>query len=105
MSGNLYIINVYMPINDSNPKQKSNKHLDILHTLIWKYSPLRTVIPGGDMNGTLVSSRNNLHNISLNDFVREHNLSRCQPDMETAPTFVSHTGNGVSQIDYVFSTF
>lgn len=40
-----------------------------------RYSHLGSVIVCGDMNGTLVEERNNGHDKSLKDFVREHNLT------------------------------
>ena len=100
----LYIINCYMPTNDGKSKSDYQKHIDILHSLIDKYSLRGTVILVGDMNGTLLSNRKNPHDVILKDFVNEHGLSWRQEDMGTESTFVSHTGNGNSQIDYILST-
>lgn len=97
----VYIFNVYMPTNETNSMENFNKHLDILHTLLLKYSKLGTVIICGDMNGTLISDRNNGHDKSLKNFVSEHNLSWQQEAMGNKSTFVSHTGRGQSQIDYI----
>ena len=52
----------------------------------------------GTMTAT-TSSRNNHHDVSLKEFVKEHQLIWGQVEMETIPTFISHTGNGESQID------
>ena len=93
-----------MPTNDGKSKTEFQKHLDILHSLLAKYSPRGTVIIVGDMNGTLLTSRNNPHDISLKEFVSEHELTWCQKNMGSESTFVSHTGNGRSQIDYIFAS-
>lgn len=77
-------------------RQIIKKHLDILHSLLVKYRSIGTVVISGDLNGTLVSSRNNQHDVSLKEFVQEHQLSWSHTEMETTPTFVSHTGNTVT---------
>ena len=97
----LFIFNVYMPTHESNSMSNYNKHLDILHTLLVKYSSMGTVIICGDLNGTLCSDRSNRHDCSLKEFVKEHNLSWHEESMGSESTFVSHNGCGRSQIDYI----
>ena len=104
VDGTLFIFNVYMPTHESNSLSNYDKHLDILHTLLVKYSALGTVIVCGDMNGTLSTERNNRHDCSLKQFVVEHNLYWNESDMERKSTFISHTGCGRSQIDYIMCT-
>ena len=90
-----------MPTNETNSQSSFNKHLDILHDMIARYSQFGTVIVCGDMNGTLIEERNNGHNNILKDFVKEHNLSWRKSEMGNKSTFISHTGRGKSQIDYI----
>ena len=98
---NIFIINVYMPTKETNSRSNFNTHLDILHDMVVRYNRLGTVIVCGDMNGTLIEERNNSHDNSLKDFVKEHNLSWHKNEMGNKLTFVSHTGIGRSQIDYI----
>ena len=97
----VFIINVYMPTKETNSQSNFNKHLDILHDMIARYCQSGTVIVCGDMNGTLIEERNNGHDNSLKDFVKEHNLSWCKNEMGNKSTFISHTGRGRSQMDYI----
>ena len=91
------------PTKETNSQSNFNKHLDILHDMIARYGQSGTVIVCGDMNGTLIEERNNGHDNdnSLKDFVKEHNLSWCKNEMGNKSTFISHTGRGRSQIDYI----
>ena len=43
--------------------------------MVVRYNRLGTVIVCGDMNETLIEERNNSHDNSLKDFVKEHYLS------------------------------
>ena len=90
----VFIINVYMPTNETNSQSNFNTHLDILHDMIARHRQLGTVIVCGDMNGTLIEERNNGHDNSLKDFVKEHNLSWHKNEMGHKSTFTSHTGRG-----------
>ena len=100
-SPNSVFINVYMPTKEINSQSNFHKHLAILHDMIARYRQLGTVIVCGDMNGTLIEDRNNGHDNSLKDFVKEHNLSWHKNEMGHKSTFTSHTGRGSSQIDYI----
>ena len=59
-----------------------------------------SVIICGDMNGTLIETRNNKHDTYMKDFVNEEKLI-CNMDRQVK-TFVSH--NGSSQIDHISFT-
>ncbi len=50
------------------------EHLDILHDIISRFSQSHKIILCGDLNGTLLPSRANAHDILLRDFVQEHHL-------------------------------
>ena len=97
----LYVFNVYMPTHEANSLSKYNEHLDILHTLIAEYSSLGAVIICCDMSGKLISERSNRHDCGLKEFVTEHSLSWPEESMGTKSTFISHSGSGRSQIDYI----
>ena len=99
----IFIINVYMLTKETNSQSNFNKNSDILHDMVVRYNRLGTVIVCGDMNGTLIEERNNSHDNSLMDFVKEHNLSWHINVIGNKSTFVSHTGIllGRSQIDYI----
>ncbi|MES9879262.1 MAG: reverse transcriptase domain-containing protein [Sedimenticola sp.] len=96
------IFNAYLPtLNLPSSKEKYDEHMDILHNIVQKYSATHKVILCGDMNGTLVPTRTNPHDIKLRSFVQEHGLTSSHNDNK--PTFHGH-GGGKSQIDYILST-
>ena len=96
----LCIINVYMPTNKSNSEFGYRECLDVIHDVIQRYESSHTIVLCGDLNGTLMSSRNNKHDIMFKDFVNEHHLSTGN-DHQISPTFYHFNGYVTSQIVYI----
>ncbi|MCW4346819.1 MAG: reverse transcriptase family protein [Candidatus Thiodiazotropha endolucinida] len=94
------IINVYMPTNKSESEYGYRECLDTIHDILQRFDPTHTIVLCGDLNGTLLPSRNNKHDVMLKDFVDEHRLlsgKNCGQN----PTFYHFNGTVTSQIDYI----
>ncbi|MES9881858.1 MAG: reverse transcriptase family protein [Sedimenticola sp.] len=103
IQGNICIINTYMPtLNLPTSRCTYMEHLDILHDIISRFSQSHKIILCGDLNGTLLPSRANAHDILLRDFVQEHHLIN-KNSQGTKQTYYGH-GGGHSQIDYILTT-
>ena len=96
----LCIINAYMPTNKSDSEFGYRECLDVIHDIIRRYEPSHTIVLCGDLNGTLLETRNNKHDIMLKDFVNEHCLSTGS-NLKLEPTFYHFNGVVTSQIDYI----
>ncbi|MCG8097222.1 MAG: reverse transcriptase family protein [Candidatus Thiodiazotropha endolucinida] len=97
------IVNVYLPtLKLPTSKDSYSECLDILHSIIVKYSGTHKIIVCGDFNGTLLPIRSNPHDVMLKDLVEELQLYR-YPENCGKPTFFGHSG-ATSQIDYVLSS-
>ncbi|MES9879604.1 MAG: reverse transcriptase family protein [Sedimenticola sp.] len=95
------IINAYLPtLNLPTSKEVYTEHLDILHNFIATYTDTHRIILCGDLNGSLLVSRTNPHDVLLKEFVREHRLVCRAGDK---PTYYGHSGC-TSQIDYILTT-
>ena len=97
---NICIVCVYMPVNNSgNSHTEYMECLDILSTMLSKYSCTHKIILAGDFNGTLLKPRNyNKHDKLLQAFIRENKL---HSNIIQQPTFYHHSGKSTSQIDYI----
>ncbi|MES9904544.1 MAG: reverse transcriptase family protein [Sedimenticola sp.] len=96
------IINAYLPtLNLPTSKDLYAEHLDILHNIIMRYADTHEIVICGDMNGSLLNTRSNTHDVLLKEFTLEHELENTH-DVNTKPTFYSHTGS-TSQIDYILT--
>ena len=96
------LINVYLPTNKNDSEYKYRECLDVLHDIIRRYEPTHKILLCGDLNGTLLPTRNNKHDTILKDFVHEHLLSTGQFN-SAEPTFFHFNGVVTSQIDYILS--
>ncbi|MES9884421.1 MAG: reverse transcriptase family protein, partial [Sedimenticola sp.] len=99
----LCIISVYMPTMDTNSVSSYSEHLDIVHSILSKYRSTHAVIVAGDFNGTILDTRNNVHDQRLKSFIMSEGLFT-SVDLSTEKTFFHHSGNGSSQIDYILCT-
>lgn len=98
---NICVLNAYLPtLNLPASRESYSEHLDILYTIKQKYSATHKIILCGDLNGTLLETRSNPHDIMLRNFVREHDLKNLM--LSVKPTFHGY-GGGKSQIDYILS--
>ena len=96
----LCIINVYMLTNKSGLDYCYRKCLDTIHDSIQRYKSSHMIILCGDLNGTLLLSRSNKHDVMLKDLVDEHCLSLGKNHSQN-PTFYHFNGTVTSQIDYI----
>ncbi|MCG8113322.1 MAG: endonuclease/exonuclease/phosphatase family protein, partial [Candidatus Thiodiazotropha taylori] len=97
------LINVYMPTNKADSQYGYRECLDNLFDIIRRFETSHIIVLCGDLNGSLLQTRNNKHDIMLKDFVNEHCLSTgahytCQP------TFYHFNGTVTSQIDYILTS-
>ena len=102
-SSKICIINVYLPTNKSDSEYGYRECLDIVHDIIQRYGPSHKVLLCGDLNGSLLRTRNNKHDIILKDFVEKHYLHSGASDC-IQPTFYHFNGIVTSQIDYILSS-
>ena len=65
-------INTYMPTNKKDSEFSYRECLDVLHDIISRFESSHKIVLCGDLNGTLMLTRNNKHDIMLKDFVKEH---------------------------------
>ena len=93
-----------MPTNKTDSEYKYRECLDILHDIISRCEPSHKILLCGDLNGILLSSRNNKHDVILKDFVPDHCLSTGLLNHNTDSTFFHFNGVVSSQIDYVLSS-
>ena len=96
------LINVYLPTNKNDSEYRYRECLDVLHDIIRRYEPTHKILLCGDLNGTLLPTRNNKHDVILKDFVQEHFLSTGL-HYSGEPTFFHFNGVVTSQIDYILS--
>ncbi|CAC5391686.1 unnamed protein product [Mytilus coruscus] len=76
------------------------EHLDKISSIIDKYDETHSIIITGDLNGSLISTRNNNHDKLLKEFCRKHHLNRTFENTQGS-TFYHHNGKSCSQIDYI----
>ena len=74
--------------------------LDVIHDSIQRFESSHTILLCGDLNGTLLQTRNNKHDIMLKDFMKDHCLS-IGSHSSVDPTFFDFNGTVSSQIDYI----
>ena len=97
------LVSVYLTSNNpSADSQTEYRCLDILHDILMKYRSSHKVFIAGEFNGTLLQPRPyNIHDLLLNNFVKEHDLDYFKSDKNT---FFHHSGSFSSQIDYILTT-
>ena len=96
------LINTYLPTNKKDSEHNYCECLDVLHDILNRYEQSHQIILCGDLNGTLLLSRNNKHDILLKEFVNEHSLSNMGQASEK-PTYYHFSGVVTSQIDYILT--
>ena len=96
------LINTYLPTNKPESENAYTECLDVLHDIIDRFEQSHQIILCGDLNGTLLPTRNNKHDILLKDFVSEHRLST-SGHSSLKPTFYHFNGISKSQIDYILT--
>ncbi|CAG2228458.1 unnamed protein product [Mytilus edulis] len=99
-SQDICIINTYMPTCNTDSQYEYRECLDIVYDIIQKYQESHKIILCGDLNGTLLDSRNNKHDKILKSFVSEMGLST-GVDKDERHTFFHHAWSSSSQIDYI----
>ena len=97
------LIKVYLPTNKSDSEYYYRECLDVLHDIIRRFESTHKILLCGDLNGTLLPTRNNKHDVILKDFVKEHSLSTGSFDC-VEPTFFHFNGVVTSQIDYILTS-
>ena len=95
----LLIINAYMPTINTDSQLEYAECLDIISDIVTKYRQSYQIIICGDLNATLLDSRNNKHDRLLKDFIQEHGFHKEKRAVDK-PTFYHHANGGTSQIDY-----
>ena len=96
------LINTYLPTNKKDSEYNYSECLDILHDILHRYEQSHHIILCGDLNGTLLPTRNNKHDLLLKEFVNEHSLSN-KGHSSVKPTFYHFNGTATSQIDYILT--
>ncbi|MEW8545343.1 MAG: reverse transcriptase family protein, partial [Candidatus Thiodiazotropha sp.] len=100
---NVCIINAYLPtLNLPSSRESYQEMLDIVHSIISRFSGTHKIVFCGDLNGSLLPTRSNPHDVMLKDFVAEHSLCT-GADVGSRSTFYGHSGS-TSQIDYILLT-
>ncbi|CAC5425418.1 unnamed protein product [Mytilus coruscus] len=97
------LINVYMPTMDKDSSYEYGECLDLIHNIATKYLNTHAIILCGDLNGTILQTRNNKHDQLLKEFIQELNFT-ADKDKSDRQTFFHHSGQSSSQIDYIFSS-
>ena len=92
-----------LPTNKSDSEYRHRDCHDVVHDIIERYKPSHTVVLCGDLNGSLLVTRNNKHDVILKYFIKNHCLSNGTFD-SNQPTFYHFNGNVTSKIDYVLSS-
>ncbi|CAC5363397.1 unnamed protein product [Mytilus coruscus] len=96
----IVLINNYMTTMATGSEKEYREHLDKLNSMIEKYEQTHNVFIIGDLNGTLMSSRNNYHDKLLKNFCRQQQLKNTMINAHR-PTFYHRNGNSTSQIDFI----
>lgn len=96
----IILVNNYMPTMATGSDKEYREHLDNITSMIDKYEQTHNVVIVGDLNGTLIPSRNNNHDKLLKNFCSQHQLKHTVRNAHK-PTFYHHNGNSTSQIDYI----
>ncbi|CAC5388977.1 unnamed protein product [Mytilus coruscus] len=99
-SQDICIINAYMPTCNTDSQYEYRECLDIIFDIIQKYQETHKIILCGDLNGTLLDSRNNKHDKILKSFVSEMGLST-GVNKDERHSFFHHAWSSSSQIDYI----
>ncbi|CAC5376464.1 E3.1.11.2 [Mytilus coruscus] len=99
-SQDICIINAYMPTCNTDSQYEYRECLDIIFDIIQKYQETHKIILCGDLNGTLLDSRNNKHDKILKSSVSEMGRST-GVNKDERPTFFHHAWSSSSQIDYI----
>ena len=96
----LCIINAYLPtLSLPSSRESYQEMLDVVHSIVYRYSRTHKVVFCGDINGSLLLTRPIPHDVTLRDFVAEHCLCT-GGGIGSKPTFFGHSGSS-SQIDYI----
>ncbi|CAC5391719.1 unnamed protein product [Mytilus coruscus] len=94
------LINNHMPTMMTGSEPQYREHLDKISSIIDKYDNTHSIIVTGDLNGSLISIRNNNHDKLLKEFCRKHHLNHTFENTQDS-TFYHHNGKSCSQIDYI----
>ena len=100
-SENVLFLNVYMPAHSSHSKIEYQECIDIISNFLERF-PSSIWVICGDFNATLASTRNNSHDVIFKKFVKTFQLEHTAAS-QISPTFVQHSGNGSSHIDYILT--
>jgi hypothetical protein len=101
-SPEICLINAYLPTQNTNSQVEYSECLDVIFDIIVKYQSQYQIKLCGDLNGTVMESRNNKHDQLLKKFITEmgFDISKQVSDL---PTFFHHAYDSTSQIDYIFA--
>ncbi|CAC5363122.1 unnamed protein product [Mytilus coruscus] len=94
------LINNYLPTTMTGSEPQYRENLDKISSKIDKYDDSHSIIITGDLNGSLITTRNNNHNQVLKEFSRKHHLTHTLENSQ-GTTFSHQKGKSCSQIDYI----
>jgi exonuclease III len=99
-SPEISLINAYLPTQNTNSQVEYSECLDVIFDIIVKYQSQYQIILCGDLNGTVMESRNNKRDQVLKKYITEmgFDISKQVSDL---PTFFHHAHDSTSQIDYI----
>ena len=92
-----------MPTMDKDSSYEYGECLDLIHNIATKYLNTHAIILCGDLNWTILQTRNNKHDQLLKEFIQELNFT-ADKDKSDRQTFFHPSGQSSSQIDYIFSS-
>ena len=96
------LINTHLPTNKKDSEYIYSECLDIVHDTLHRYERSHHIILCGDLNGTLLPTRNKKHDLLLKEFVNENSLSN-NGHYSVKPTFYHLNGTATFQIDYILT--
>ena len=68
-SPEICLINAYLPTQNTNSQVEYSECLDVIFDIIVKYQSQYQILLCGDLNGTVMESRNNKHDQVLKTFI------------------------------------
>ncbi|CAC5377798.1 unnamed protein product [Mytilus coruscus] len=91
-----------MPTNAAHSMNEYKECLDIIINIKSKYDQSHNIILCGDLNRSLIPTRNNKYDISLKRYTSNNGLKPTQ-DIQSKPTYFHTDGKATSQIDFILS--
>ena len=99
--GDYTVINTYLPCRGGPTIDEFCDEMAQLEEVCSKFAPLSTLILAGDLNVDL-KRHTGTRVAHMKDLIHHHNLREFNPILD--PTYIHHSNDAVSKIDYIFSS-